>query len=126
MQVMYYIPENATAAALPKGRASNTIRLGDKWFKNTQVGEILELRETGTERPLGRAAVVDREYMSFAEALNRRAIHNHVGLGRARGDAAIIVNNALKAAYGEDLRNDSFVSVITLLPLIESPVNPGE
>lgn len=118
--IMYYIPANATEEALPSGVVSNTFRLGEKWFKAVRVGEIIDLRETGTERPLGAAAVVDVEYMTYIEALNRRAQKNHVGLGRNQTDAAAIVNGALKAAYGEDLTNDAYVSVVTLLPLLPS------
>lgn len=118
MQKLYYISENGE---VPTGQVSSTARRGDKWFNQVEVGDVVALTVTETDKEFGEAAIVLKELATYADVLNN-ADHNSVAFYNY-GDGATAaekLDRALKAAYGPDLKPDDLFTILHILPLAEA------
>lgn len=116
---LLYIKANAD---VPRGVVSSSARKGMKWYNNTYVGDVLNLKVTETGEVFGRAVVVAREYIRYDDVLDN-ASSNHVGvLAKQRGDntpARFLLASTLEAAYGKSEPQNCF-TVLHILPLNET------
>lgn len=108
-------------SAFPGGRVSNTVRLGDKWFNQVEVGQVLDLVKTETGEVFGRAVVVSKALEPLEEVLLWHAEDNHATTSMsltgewARNELVA----ALKRAYPVERLLDSKFTILDLLPLRE-------
>lgn len=117
MHKLYYLSENGE---IPTGQVSSTARLGRKWYNLVEIGDVVALTITGSERKFGEAVIVAKETLAYADVINN-ADHNHVAAFNHFGEgktAAQKLEDVLKAAYGVEFFDpDELFTVLHILPL---------
>jgi hypothetical protein len=110
MKVMHFGAFNAPR--LEPGAIINTFRVGRKWARDLQVGEVFALAETGTNRPLGLATVSEISVGSWDE-VKEHAGNNQTWRGSIDPQAGLQAE--LKEIYDT---TDGPISVIHFMPAL--------
>lgn len=113
MKDLLYLRQNNN---VPRNRVTSTARKGSKWFDGTSIGDVVMMRNTEDHEPLGKAAIVAKEFIEYQDVI-ANADHNHVGVKGVDNGPALAA--ALTAAYGESAPTEKF-TVLHILPLNES------
>jgi hypothetical protein len=116
MKDLKFIKANAD---LPRGAITSTARRGDKWSKDAQVGDVVNLLVTESGANFGRAVVIRTEVKPLAKVCADCVVDNNHALKVGDADARKpdVLMADLKAAYGEDLKDEEPFTVVHLVVL---------
>lgn len=121
MHQLLYLADNKF---VPTYRVTSTARLGQKWNHQVDIGDLVDLTITETNESFGKAVIVGKELLNYNEVLEN-ADHNHVAFSdKVDGchTAAGVLNDELRAAYGNEFSSSAVFTVLHILRLNEDVV----
>lgn len=97
----------------------NTIRLGVKWTKILNEGDVVYLQDSKAKMIFAKAEVISIEQDTFGQICLYHAKHNHSEVGRADGNSASRIYSLMTKMLGPHIVSHTKKACVIYLRRIE-------